>query len=167
MDVEIRSLLRGEGETRAFGHHLGSLLRSGDWVALSGDLGAGKTTLVSAVLGAIHPGLRGRSPTYVLVEVYGSGPAVIHADLYRLSSPEEVAGIGLEDLAEGDSVVLVEWAERAAGRLPEERLDLELRFVEGMGRELRIRPRGERWMAVAREGGLDRDLWSDALHPRN
>jgi tRNA threonylcarbamoyl adenosine modification protein YjeE len=167
MDVEIRSLLRGEGETRSFGRHLGSLLRAGDWVALSGDLGAGKTTLVSGVVEAIHPGLRGRSPTYVLVEVYGSAPAVVHADLYRLRAPEEAAGLGLEDLAEGDSVVLVEWAERAAERLPEERLDLELRFVEGLGRELRIRPHGDRWMSLAREGALDRDHWSDALHPRN
>jgi tRNA threonylcarbamoyladenosine biosynthesis protein TsaE len=167
VDVEIRSLLNGEGETRSFGRHLGSLLRAGDWVALTGDLGSGKTTLVSGVVDAIHPGTRGRSPTYVLVEVYGSAPAVVHADLYRLNAPEEVLALGLEDLAEGDAVVLVEWAERAEGRLPEERLDLELRYLDGIGRELRIRPRGERWRRAAREGELDRDRWSDALYPRN
>jgi tRNA threonylcarbamoyladenosine biosynthesis protein TsaE len=167
VDVEIRSLLRGEGETKSFGRHLGSLLRAGDWVALTGDLGSGKTTLVSGVVEAIHPGTRGRSPTYVLVEVYGSAPAVVHADLYRLNAPGEFAALGLDDLAEGDAVVLVEWAERAEGHLPGERLDLELRYLEGTGRELRIRPRGERWSRAAREGELDRERWSDALYPRN
>jgi tRNA threonylcarbamoyladenosine biosynthesis protein TsaE len=69
--VELRSLLRTEGETRALGRHLGTLLRAGDWVALRGTLGSGKTTLVSGIVEAIHPGRRGRSPTYVRVEIYG------------------------------------------------------------------------------------------------
>ncbi|HET9951937.1 MAG TPA: tRNA (adenosine(37)-N6)-threonylcarbamoyltransferase complex ATPase subunit type 1 TsaE, partial [Candidatus Eisenbacteria bacterium] len=73
MPVELRSLLKTDGETRALGRYLGGLLRGGDWVTLRGELGAGKTTLVSGILDAIHPGLRGRSPTYVLVEVYGEG----------------------------------------------------------------------------------------------
>jgi tRNA threonylcarbamoyl adenosine modification protein YjeE len=167
MDVELRSLLRNDRETRLFGRHLGTLLRKGDWVALTGDLGAGKTTLAQGVLEGVHPGLKGRSPTYVLVEVYGEGPRVVHADLYRLASPAEVDGLALDDLAEGDAVVLVEWADRAGDRLPADRLDLELRYVEGNGRELRIRPRGSRWNEAAREGLLDRDRWSHALYPRN
>jgi tRNA threonylcarbamoyl adenosine modification protein YjeE len=167
MDVELRSLLHSENETRAFGRRLGGLLRPGDWVALSGDLGSGKTTLVAGVLEAIHPGMRGRSPTYVLVEVYGSSPVVIHADLYRLASPAEYAGLALEELAERDGIVLVEWAERAEGRLPAERLDLSLRFPPGRGRELRIRPRGDRWTSIALEGALDREHWSGALDPRH
>ena len=167
MDVEIRSLLRNDRETRLFGRHLGTLLRSGDWVALTGELGAGKTTLAQGILEGVHPGLKGRSPTYVLVEVYGVAPRVVHADLYRLASPAEVDGLALDDLAEGDAVVLVEWADRAGDRLPLERLDLELRYVDGDGRELRIRPRGSRWNDVAREGLLDRDRWSHALYPGN
>jgi tRNA threonylcarbamoyl adenosine modification protein YjeE len=167
MDVEIRSLLHSESETRAFGRRLGALLRPGDWVALTGDLGSGKTTLVAGVLEAIHPGARGRSPTYVLVEVHGRAPAVIHADLYRLTFPAEYEGLALEELAERDAIVLVEWAERAEGRLPEDRLDLSLRFPSGPGRELRIRPRGERWTAIALEGALDREYWSGALDPRH
>jgi len=163
--VELRSLLKSEGETRSFGRHLGSLLAPGDWIALTGELGSGKTTLVSGILAAIHPGARVRSPTYVLVEVYGAEPTVVHADLFRLRSGEEYAGLGLEDLAERDAVVLVEWADRALAGLPADRLDLELRYLEGIGRELRIRPSGERWESLARDGAFDRDRWHHALYP--
>jgi tRNA threonylcarbamoyl adenosine modification protein YjeE len=167
MNVEIRSLLRTEGETRAFGRHLGTLLRCGDWVTLIGALGSGKTTLVQGIVDGVHPGTRGRSPTYVLVEVYGEGPRVVHADLYRMAAESEIETLGLDDLAEGDAVVLVEWADKAPGRFPDERLELELRYVPEGGRELRIRPRGPRWEEAAREGLLDRDRWSHALYPGN
>jgi len=165
MPVEIRSLLRGESETRSYGRHLGTILRPGDWVALTGELGAGKTTLVQGVLEALHPGARGRSPTYVLVEVYEGTPRVIHADLYRLRSGEELQGLALEDLAADDGVVLIEWADRAGGKLPPDRLELDLRYVEGAGRELRARGKGERWESILLEGLLDRDRWQDALYP--
>jgi tRNA threonylcarbamoyladenosine biosynthesis protein TsaE len=165
--VEIRSLLLSEGETRSFGRALGEILEPGDWVALTGELGSGKTTLISGVLEAVRPGARVRSPTYVLVEVYEGNPRVVHADLYRLSSPEEVPGLALEDLAQDPSVVLIEWADRAGAHLPLDRLDLELRYVESGGREIRIRPRGERWESLVRRGLLDRDRWHGALHPRD
>ncbi len=170
MPVEIRSLLKTDGETRSLGRYLGTILRAGDWVALRGQLGAGKTTLVSGIVEGIHPGLRGRSPTYVLVEIYGEAPRIVHADLYRLAQPGEFETLALDDLAAGDSVVLVEWADRAEERLPDERLDVELRYLDpaaGEGREIRLRPCGDRWEAVASEGLLDRDRWHDALHPRD
>ncbi|TMQ65994.1 MAG: tRNA (adenosine(37)-N6)-threonylcarbamoyltransferase complex ATPase subunit type 1 TsaE [Candidatus Eisenbacteria bacterium] len=167
MNVELRSMLRTEGETLSLGRHVGSLLKPGDWIALTGELGSGKTTFVSGVLASLHPGARVRSPTYVLVEVYGAKPTVVHADLFRLASSREFAGLGLEDLALGDAVVLVEWADRAAGDLPLDRLDLELRYLDGDGREIRIRPRGDRWESLAREGAFDRDRWHDALYPGN
>ncbi|MGH7680708.1 MAG: tRNA (adenosine(37)-N6)-threonylcarbamoyltransferase complex ATPase subunit type 1 TsaE [Candidatus Eiseniibacteriota bacterium] len=166
MSVEIRSLLRGEGDTKSFGRHLGTLLRAGDWVCLTGELGAGKTTLISGVLESIHPGARVRSPTYVLVEIYGSKPTVIHADLHRLERSTDVAGLALDDLSARDAIVFVEWADRAGPELPDDRLDLSLRYADG-GREIRIAPRGERWETVARQGLLDRDRWQDALHPRD
>lgn len=167
MDIELRSLLRDAGETQSFGKHLGTLLHPGDWVALTGDLGSGKTTLIAGVVDGIHPGLRSRSPTYVRVEVCGRSPAVIHADLYRLESEAEWDTLGIEDLADAAAVVLVEWADRAPDRLPEERLDLSLRFCGEGARELRIVPRGERWMSLVREGKLERDYWSHALYPRD
>ena len=167
MPVEIRSLLRGEGETRSFGRALGETLEPGDWIALTGELGSGKTTLIAGVLESLRPGARVRSPTYVLVEIYEGAPRVIHADLYRLRSAGEATGLALEDLAQGTAVVLVEWADRAPEVLPPDRLDLELRYVESGGREIRIRPKGARWEGLIREGVLDRDRWHHALHPRD
>jgi tRNA threonylcarbamoyladenosine biosynthesis protein TsaE len=165
--VEIRSLLRVEGETRAYGRYLGALLRPGDCVALRGELGAGKTTLVAGILESVHPGTRVRSPTYVLVEVYDGVPRVVHADLYRIRSEEEVPGLALEDLAQQEGILIVEWADRAGAQLPPDRLDLELRYVEEGGRELRARGRGDRWETLLMEGLLDRDRWQHALYPGN
>jgi len=169
MDVEVRSWLRNEADTLAFGRRLGSLLRAGDWVALTGDLGSGKTTLVAGALETMRPGAHVRSPTYVLVEVYPGSPAIVHADLYRVGSSEEALRLGLEDLAERDAVVLVEWADRAPDVLAPDRLEVELRFPqEGvLGREVRFRPRGERWESLVRGGALDRERWHDALYPGN
>ncbi len=167
MDIEVRSLLRGAGETRAFGMRLGALLRGGDWVALDGDLGSGKTTLVAGIVEGIHPGMRSRSPTYVRVEVYGHSPAIVHADLYRLNAPEEWETLGIEDLAGPDAIVLIEWSDRAADRLPEDRLDLSLRYSGEGAREIRLRPRGDRWRELVLEGNLDREHWSGALYPRD
>ena len=169
MPVELRSLLRTDGETRALGRYLGSLLRAGDWVTLRGELGAGKTTLVAGIVDGIHPGMHSRSPTYVMVEVYGESPRVVHADLYRLTRPEEYETLALDDLATG-AVAWVEWADRAEARLPDDRLDIELRYLDpsaGDGREIRVRPRGDRFESMAAEGLFDRDRWQHALHPGN
>jgi tRNA threonylcarbamoyladenosine biosynthesis protein TsaE len=154
VDPARRSLLHGAEETQSLGRQLGRRLRAGDWVALSGDLGAGKTTLVSGIVEGIHPGMRSRSPTYVRVEVYGSAPAIVHADLYRLERAEEWDTLGIEDLASDGAIVVVEWAERAAGRLPEDRLDIALEYAGEEARRIRIEPRGETWVRRLSEGGL-------------
>ena len=154
MDQAKTTLLTGAGETRSLGQRLGRVLHPGDWVALRGDLGAGKTTLVSGIVEGIHPGMRSRSPTYVRVEVYGQSPAIVHADLYRLESPEEWDTLGVEDLADG-AIVVVEWADKASGRLPEERLDLTLEYAGADARAIRIEPRGKRWGRRLAESGLD------------
>ena len=148
-----QSLLRGAGATHSLGRNLGRLLVPGDWVALHGDLGSGKTTLVSGIVEGIHPGMRSRSPTYVRVEVYGDSPPIVHADLYRLEKPEEWDTLGVEDLAEG-AIVLVEWADRAPSRLPEERLDLFLRYAGADAREVRMEAKG-RLSRLLHEGALD------------
>ena len=82
-------------------------------------------------------------------------PAIVHADLYRLEKPEEWDTLGIEDLAERGAIVVVEWADKAAGRLPENRLDLSLRYAGSDAREVRIEPRGERWKSLIDRGALD------------
>ena len=153
MDLDRRSLLRGAQETIALGKRLGRLLKAGDWVGLTGEMGAGKTTLVQGIVAGIHPGQKSRSPTYVRVEVYGSRPAIVHADLYRLEAAEEWDTLGIEDLARAESgaIVVVEWADRAPARLPADRLLVSLRYAGPDAREARIEARGERWQSLLSE----------------
>lgn len=110
----------GEPAMLALGASLASRLGAGQQVALSGDLGAGKTTLVRGLLrGLGHEG-RVKSPTYGLVESYALPDATVHhLDLYRLMDPEELDFIGLDDLATRDALVLIEWPERGRGMLRE------------------------------------------------
>lgn len=105
---------------------LAAVLQPGDIVALSGDLGAGKTTFARGVIGAL--GWRGEvpSPTYTLVQSYEPPDVrvpVWHVDLYRLAGPEEADALGL---FETDAVLLIEWPERLGARLPGEALKLHL-----------------------------------------
>lgn len=127
-------------------------------VALHGELGAGKTTLVGGLLAAL--GHRGpvRSPTYTLVEPYQlAGFDLHHCDLYRLASPDAVAELGLRDLLVPGAVLLVEWPERAGALLEPWDLALELDYA-GEGRRLRALAGSAAGQALAKalESQLDR-----------
>lgn len=113
----------GERLARALPRSLPQMLQ----IQLHGDLGAGKTTLARGFLQALgHAGVV-RSPTYTLVESYAvGGVTVVHTDLYRLHDPGELEALGLRDLALKDHIWLVEWPERAGGRLPEADIDITL-----------------------------------------
>ena len=118
----------------ALGAELARVLRAGDVVALSGALGAGKTTLARAVLRAL--GARGDvpSPTFALVQPYPDlSPPVWHVDLYRLDSPAEAGALGLDEALEG-AALLVEWPERLGGALWPEALKIR---IEGAGEPAR------------------------------
>lgn len=119
-------------------------------VHLSGDLGAGKTTLVRGLLRAL--GVQGpvRSPTYSLLEHYRAGPwELLHLDLYRLSDAEDLLALGLGDYDNAHSLWLIEWPERAGGALP--RADLEIRLTgDAAAHQIDLRALGEHgaaWLA--------------------
>ncbi len=118
------------------GAALAGLLRPGDVVALSGELGAGKTTLARAILRALGHAGEVPSPTFALVQPYPDlSPPVWHVDLYRLRTPEEADALGLEEaLAAG--ALLIEWPERLGGRLWPEALRLVLAGAGGPVRSL-------------------------------
>lgn len=130
-----RSIARDAEETRALGARIArAILRCGLreplLVGLSGDLGAGKTTLVGGLLAALGHVGPARSPTYALVESYRlMGRDLHHCDLYRLRDPQELEDLGLRDLMTPGSVLLVEWPERGGERL--RRPDLVLRLAYG------------------------------------
>lgn len=101
---------------------LSVVLRAGDVVRLDGDMGAGKTTLVRSIAGAmgVNPDAVS-SPTYVLMNIYDAGegrPPIAHLDCYRLSSEEDLDALGWDRVADGRSIILVEWAERIERALP-------------------------------------------------
>ena len=119
--------LDDEAATLAAGASLAKLLRPGDVIALTGDLGAGKTTLVRGLLHALGHDGEVPSPSFAIIQPYESiAPPVWHADLYRVEDVAELAELGLDSF--GDGVLVVEWPERGgAGAWPDAlRLSLEI-----------------------------------------
>jgi len=107
-------------------------------IGLSGELGAGKTTLVAGLLEALGHAGPVRSPTYALIEPYRLADRdVHHCDLYRLRDPEELEDLGLRDLLTPRSVLLVEWPERAGDRLRPPDLSLRLDYTAA-GRRVEV-----------------------------
>jgi tRNA threonylcarbamoyladenosine biosynthesis protein TsaE len=149
-----RKTTRSAGATRALGEELGRRLRPGDVVALVGDLGAGKTQLIrGACAGAGVPDAEVSSPSFAIVATYhGRRLPVHHADLYRIGDEDELYGTGFGDLVGGEGALLVEWADRIPGALPEERVTLTLAHDEARPnvRHVGIEGVGERHAALAR-----------------
>lgn len=130
--------LADETATLAVGAALAQTLRAGESVWLHGDLGVGKTTLTRGVLRA--KGYTGavKSPTYTLVEPYQLADGFLyHFDLYRISDPDELHYLALEEYFHSDAISLIEWAERGVGVLPAPTLELCL-SREGKGRTMRL-----------------------------
>jgi tRNA threonylcarbamoyladenosine biosynthesis protein TsaE len=133
---------RSAEETEALGEALAAVAEPGLKLYLSGELGAGKTTLVRGFLRGL--GWRGKvtSPTFTLIEPYEAGTMpVYHFDLYRLRAPEDLEAIGFRDYFDGGGVCLVEWPERAEGLLAAPDLQVELR-IQGHDRVITLRPVG-------------------------
>src|SRR5258705_3310763 len=124
-------VLPNERATRRLAADVATILKPGDLVTLSGDLGAGKTAFARALIRhlAADDTLDVPSPTFTLVQTYALPRfAVVHADLYRVGHPGELAELGVDDDA-GNSIVLLEWPDRAGDVLPPDRLDIALTLV--------------------------------------
>lgn len=123
----------------AWGEEFGRSLQLPAFVALIGDLGAGKTTLVRAIArsqGTLEPVT---SPTYGLVHEYTSPRGEIyHLDLYRLESREQLHQIGWQEILSGDGLVLVEWPDRAGESLPDEHFEIRLQHIAGDATRRRV-----------------------------
>ena len=143
--------LPAERDTLDLGRRLADALaaRPGRWlVYLSGDLGAGKTTLVRGLLAGLGHAGRVRSPTFTLMEPYET-PArgVAHLDLYRLADPGELEYLGFRDLLAGEGLIVVEWPEHGGDRLPPPDLRIALAW-SGAGRNARLQPASARGEAL-------------------
>jgi len=135
---DITLFLADDAATTQFGEDLALALKPGDCLALSGDLGAGKSSLARAFLRAVadDEGLDVPSPTFTLVQSYDLRLSVSHFDLYRLGDPSELAELGFDEALQ-NGICLIEWPEMAAGELPADRITLRLEH-EGDGRRATI-----------------------------
>ena len=145
--LPITRILHTAEDTRAFGEWLATLLRHGDLVILTGDLGAGKTTLTQGIGRGLN--VRGdvTSPTFVISRVHPSlneGPPLIHVDAYRLGGSAELDDLDL-DTDVVDAVTVVEWGGGLAEALSIDRLELSLTRDEDDVRTLTLTPVGPRW----------------------
>jgi tRNA threonylcarbamoyladenosine biosynthesis protein TsaE len=134
--------LPDEAATAALGAELAALAGPGDLICLSGDLGAGKTALARGFIRARLGDLEVTSPTFTLVQVYGSGDDEIwHVDLYRIEETAELRELGLEEAME-DCICLIEWPDRLGDRLPADRLEVAIAFDGEGGRIATLVPHG-------------------------
>ncbi|MBB4218903.1 hypothetical protein FHT79_006127 [Rhizobium sp. BK212] len=160
----ISLFLEDEAATLRLGEDLALALKAGDCLALSGDLGAGKSSLARAILRAIADDeeLEVPSPTFTLVQSYDLRIPVSHFDLYRLGDPAELMELGFDEALQ-NGICLVEWPEMAESELPAERIALTLEH-EGNGRRATIRATGAQNSRIRRVLSI-RDFLDDAGHP--
>jgi tRNA threonylcarbamoyladenosine biosynthesis protein TsaE len=144
---------------------LAALLRSGDVVCLQGALGTGKTCLAQGIGRALGVSAPMTSPTFIIVHQYAlpeQPHRLYHIDLYRIGDAAEACATGLEDLLFGDGICVIEWADRIADILPQDRLWITLHHAGDSQRELSLRARGQRSAELLR--CLSDALRADPLH---
>lgn len=145
-------------DTRAIGQKVGALLRAGDVVSLTGELGAGKTCFVQGAAEALGVTERVTSPSFILRKDYLGRIPMFHMDVYRLQTLQDVMDIGWDDASDAQRVAFVEWGDAMSQLLPDQHLEIELRVVEDDGfapgmepRVIVLRAHGDQWLARLEE----------------
>ncbi len=143
----------GEAAMMELGRFLARIVMPGDVLYISGQLGAGKTTLVRGIARAM--GYKGRvtSPTFTLMNVYPHSPVIYHLDFYRLETPE-IDDLGLEDILEKEGICFIEWPVTISGLLPEEAFYIQIELQDGdydLARLVEVRASGEFYLQRLKE----------------
>ena len=123
----IKIMSKDEKTTEALGYKLGTMLQRGDVVCLTGDLGAGKTTMTKAMAKGLEIDEDVTSPTFTLIHEYQGRVPVYHFDVYRIERMEEMEDLGYEEYFYGDGVCVIEWASMIRELIPEEHLWIEIK----------------------------------------
>jgi tRNA threonylcarbamoyladenosine biosynthesis protein TsaE len=147
-----RTVTHSAEETLALARTVGELLRAGDVVSLAGELGAGKTVFargVARALGVTEPVV---SPSFTIVREYDGRVPLVHVDVYRLDTFQELHDLGFEEVVRDDAVTLVEWGDVIDGLLPGDRLDVRMApGADDDERVVEIEGHGRSWRARAAE----------------
>ena len=144
----IKLVSHNPAETQSIGEKLGELAQPGDIFLLSGNLGAGKTTLTQGIargLGSLEYAL---SPTFVLMRELKGRLMLYHIDLYRLDVPEEISDLGLDDYLYGNGLCVIEWAEKGMAVFPGEFLLIKIDYLSDEERLFNFIPRGKRYQRL-------------------
>jgi tRNA threonylcarbamoyladenosine biosynthesis protein TsaE len=142
----MKFLTESSEQTEQLGRQWADALQAGDVIALTGELGSGKTTLVRGVaegLGVERSGVS--SPSFVLVRTYEGRLPIFHVDLYRLEGAPEAASVGVEECYEQNGVTLIEWANQVPEVLPEEFLEIRFEAPTPNTRKLTLLPHGKKY----------------------
>ncbi len=142
-------------ETLALAATVGEVLRPGDVVSLVGDLGAGKTVFARGVARALGITEPVQSPSFTIVREYDGRVPLVHVDVYRIDTFQELHDLGFEELVRDDAVTLVEWGDVIDGMLPADHLDVRLAAgADDDERVVEIEGHGRSWRARASELAL-------------
>jgi tRNA threonylcarbamoyladenosine biosynthesis protein TsaE len=162
--VELLLRTATADDTRGVGAAIAPLLRIGDVLVLTGELGAGKTTLVRGIASGLGAAEHVASPTFTLVREYVTGRLpVAHVDVFRLDRVQDVVDLALDELEGGACVLIVEWGDAVQELLPDDRLRVELNTDpagETDARRITIASAGASWLERADELAAVTDPWS-------
>ena len=148
----ISVIIKGLKETKEFGERLGSILEGGDLLSLTGDLGAGKTTLTKSI--GIGLGVEDyiTSPTFALINEYKGRVYVYHFDVYRLEHEDDLLDLGYEDYFYSNGVTIIEWGDKIEDILPEDRINIKIEKGKELDeRIITLSGEGERYYQIVKE----------------
>jgi tRNA threonylcarbamoyladenosine biosynthesis protein TsaE len=135
-------------QTESLGVQLAALLQPGDFIALHGELGAGKTRFAQGIAYGLGVSRQTpvTSPTYALLNIYQARLALYHFDLYRLTGDADAYDAGFDEYFHGDGVSVVEWPQRLVSLLPQSRLEVHFSYVDDSRRRVEFHPCGDRYI---------------------
>ncbi|MDO8682749.1 MAG: tRNA (adenosine(37)-N6)-threonylcarbamoyltransferase complex ATPase subunit type 1 TsaE [Armatimonadota bacterium] len=149
MRVAIRTC--DQADTISLGERLGAMLQPGDVVALTGELGAGKTTLTKGIARGAGIEAEVFSPTFTLIHEHPGKLPFYHIDLYRIESEDLLPDLGLDEYLYGQGITVIEWSERMGSLLPDTALQIRLAVADETERDIELTASYHRWDEVIQE----------------
>lgn len=134
----MKVITYSEEETIELGKKIAKKLKKGDIVALYGELGSGKTTLIKGIVAGLGYQKTVKSPSFIMVAVYLAEVPIYHIDLYRIENEETIENLGIFEYLYGEGISLIEWAERIEKKLPSKKIIIKIKILGKNEREFEI-----------------------------